>query len=127
MARRQRAQSWSHLPRPDFCQEETTEHLDERSTSRGIREASALKDGHVGGDAPDAAALGAKGNGNAVSGSSGSKVMTPVTTGEADGKAGACESGGDVDGVDNSEPVYPQRIVRRWPSSGDIGMLTDGR
>ncbi|CAM9548457.1 unnamed protein product [Hapterophycus canaliculatus] len=94
-----------------------------------MRDTNIPDGGSIVGGTPDSAkAVGATEKDSAVSArSSSGQVSPPGMTDGVGVKVGVCEGIGDVDDADSSGPVYPPRIVRRWPSSADIGMFTDGR
>lgn len=117
---RRRAQSFSHLPRACLSHEEFLEYLGERTTTKHAGDTKpplTSSDDSV--TAPEATIVGVKENGIAVR--DGNSQVSPVIVVEGvDG--GACDGDGR-----GGEKIPRKRVVRRWPSSADIGMYTDGR
>lgn len=124
VATRRRAQSFSHLPRPRLSREEFVEYLGERMAANHAGDPNPPDGSADGGAAPEAAIVGAKEPG-IVLGDESSQVPPAIMV---EGVEEALE-GGVGDGNDSSGEIIPRRlrIVRRWPSSADIGMFTDGR
>lgn len=124
--KQRRAKSFSHLPRPRLSGEEFVAYLCETTKTNRSKEETSPTDrldssGSVHGcAAPEARTVG----------------ILPVEGDQA--LPGMATEGEDLPGVVSdclrrdgasaiSGEVIPRRHVRRWPSSADIGMLTDGR
>lgn len=122
MAIRRRAQSFSHLPRPHLSPDEFCKYLGEKNTAQHAESPNPpLGSADDNGAAPEATVVGQKGNGKAA-GDEDSQVSPVVVAGVETVEGGV---GHDDDGRGGGIPR--RLIVRRWPSSADIGMYTDGR
>lgn len=122
---RRRAQSFSHLPRQCLSREEFLEYLGEKTTVKHAGGPNpSPESADESGAAPEEAIVGwAKENGMAaLLGDENSQVSPAIAVEETllkDAVGQGDDGGGDI--------IPRRRIVRRWPSSADIGMYTDGR
>ncbi|CAM9595003.1 unnamed protein product, partial [Ectocarpus sp. 8 AP-2014] len=123
--KRRRAKSFSHLPRPRLSGEEFVAYLCETTKTNRSKEETSPTDrldssGSVHGcAAPEARTVG-------ILPVEGDQALPGMAT-EGEELPGVVSDGLCRDGASPRGEVIPRRHVRRWPSSADIGMLTDGR
>lgn len=122
---RRRAQSFSDLPRPHLSREEFLEYLGENTTAKHARgQNPPIESADDAGAAPEeATVVWPKENGIAEVGDENSQVSPAIAV-----EGVKTLEDGVGDGDNGGDEIIPRkRIVRRWPSSADIGMYTDGR
>lgn len=124
-----RVQSFSHLPRPRLSREELIRYLgDGRPTAEDLKPSNIIANRAPSPEVAveiDVDVVGGKGkeNGNYIMVGDSNQALL-VT----DMEGGKVAERGDVgESVPGGEVEPHRRIPRRWPSSADIGMITDGR
>lgn len=117
-----RVQSFSHLPRPRLSREEFLRYLGDRVAAEHARGSDPTDSGVVGGAIVEGVHE-AKQN-DVIRKDSGPQVSG--TSVVESGQKEVLEGG--VVGSDDTGGAVPRKrlLFRRWPSSADIGMVTDG-
>lgn len=119
---RRRAQSFAHLPRPRLSHEELIRYLGDRATAGHGRDSNAMDDG------VDSGAVLEEGVDGVNKIDAVEKDGDPQVSGaNLNGGREAIFEGGPLGSGDRSEAMHRKRLLRRWPSSADTGMVTDGR
>lgn len=120
-----RVRSFSHLPRPRRSREEFIRYLGDRAAAaENAIDSNPTNGGVVSGAGEEEGVDGTKERG------SDGQVSDPLVSDAIVVESGeeVVVQGGAVGGDDaSSEVARPRRLLRRWPSSADIGMVTDGR
>lgn len=120
---RRRVHSFSHLPRPRLSREEFIRYLGDRVTAGNARDSDPAGSGVVGDASLEEGVDGAKKN-DGIGKDGAPRVSDAIVMDD-----GEAELEGGVVGSDelNSAVMPRKRQLRPWPSSADIGMITDGR
>lgn len=119
---RARRQTFAHLPRPRLNREDILKYLGEAAKSPISGEAEVqetIPPDSSANDAPSVRDSAAEEPRAAAAGPDEAKQIDLVRDGGVSDAWEAIEVGGE-------KGVPPGRLLRRWPSSADIGMITDG-
>lgn len=118
-----RVQSFSHLPRPRLSREEFLRYIGDRVTAEHARDSDPTDGDVVSSTILEDEVDGAKKKHTVR------KDSDPQVPGAHVMESGEVVlEGGAVGSDDASREAMPRRrLLRRWPSSADIGMVTDGR
>eukprot|EP00752_Nemacystus_decipiens_P009815 g8759.t1 len=117
-----RVQSFSHLPRPRLSRVDFIRYLDDRATEAHARDSDPMDGGADNGGSVAKGVLGAEQND--IIRKDGDPHVSRANVMVAEEELGSGVVGGDVA---SGEVMPPKHLLRRWPSSADIGMVTDGR
>lgn len=115
---RRRTQSFSHLPRPHLSREQFIRYLGDRVSAEHATDSDPTRSG------ADRSAIAVEEGINGAKNDDTGKDSDPHESDANLVEAGAAAIEG---GVACSEVMPRKSLFRRWPSSADLGMITDGR